>query len=272
MPLVENERVEEAFLIAGDKLSAVSRAWWIALAAAVILAIPAYFVVRSSLATVFLAGYDGPRVIYNAKAKEPLQILEKKIFSFPNNAYAGYIKIRNVNLEWGVSDQTYTAEFKTLGGTEVTKVAGSVFILPASEKLIVFTRFTADQAPQEMVVSLGESHFIHRPDISVDLETQRTNIKNNSDGLIVTSAVRNTSAFTVKRINLPVAIYDNKNQIIAVNYTYINDVISGETRSFQYSWPISIPGAVRAEINPEVNIFDPNVLTTQAGTSPFTDQ
>lgn len=271
MALTDNERIQEAFLIAGDKLAAVSRAWWIALAATVILVVPAYFVIKSSFITVLLAGYDGPRVIYNAKTKEPLQILEKKIFSFPNNAYAGYIKIRNVNLEWGVRSQDYTAQFKTLGGTEVTKVMGSTFILPASEKLIVFTRFTADQAPQEMAVSLGESHFIHKPDISVDLETERTNIQNSSNGLIVTSAVRNLSAFTIKQINLPVAIYDNRNQIIAVNYTNLNDVLSGETRSFQYSWPIAIAGAVRAEINPEVNIFDPNVLTTQAGTSPFTD-
>ena len=153
MALTDNERIQEIFLVAGDKLSAVSKVWWIAFAAALVLAIPAYYIFKVTFVGIFSAGYNGPQVIYNAQNKEPLQVLEKKIFSLPNNTYSGYIKIRNLNLEWGVAQQKYTAEFKTYGGTLITKVAGSTYILPASEKLIVFTRFTADKAPDEMFVS-----------------------------------------------------------------------------------------------------------------------
>lgn len=269
MALTDNERVQEIFLVAGDKISAVSKWWWIAFAAVLVLAIPVYYIIKASFVGIFTAGYDGPQITYTAQTKEPLQVLEKKIFSLPNNTYSGYIKIRNVNLEWGVAEQKYTAEFKTYGGTLITKVAGSTYILPASEKLIVFTRFTADKAPEEILVTLDESRFIHKPEISIDLESQRTNVKNNPDGLVVSSAVKNFSAFTIKQINLPVAVYDNKNNVVAVNFTYINDVKSGETRTFQYTWPTSIPGAVRAEVIPEVNIFDRDILDTEPETNPI---
>ena len=80
--------------------------------------------------------------------------------------------------------------------------------------------------------------------------------------------MKNFSAFTIRQINLPVVVYDNKNNIVAVNFTYLNDVKSGETRTFQYTWPAAIAGAVRAEVMPEVNIFDRNVLGTEPGVNP----
>src|SRR5207249_1356859 len=91
--------------------------------------------------------YQPPKIVYSEVAKEPLRILDSGIFSFPNNTYAGFVRIKNLNLEWGVPVQEYTANFKTYGGTILTTVNGSAFILPASEKLIVFSRFTSQTKP-----------------------------------------------------------------------------------------------------------------------------
>jgi hypothetical protein len=197
--------------------------------------------------------------------KQPLQILEKKIFALPNNTYAGYVKIKNANLEWGVAEQHYTFAFKTFGGTTLSTATRSTFILPGSEKLIVLPSFSAASAPNELDFTLDQTHFIHRPQTTADFEVQRTTVTNAADGLVVASAFKNLTPFTITQVDVPVAVYNSANEIVAVNFTYLNDVKSAETRTFQYSWPGPVTGAVRAEINPEVDIFDPGIFAADSG-------
>jgi len=64
-----------------------------------------------------------------------------------------------------------------------------------------------------------------------------------------------------------VVLYDSANKIVGVNVTNINDVKSLENRSFRVVWPIRVEGAVRAEVRPEINVFDRKLLSTEAGQS-----
>ncbi len=271
MNFEENPRVQEWFLMVGDRATQVSRAWWYALGITIVALIPAYFLFKLAFIEIFTNAHRAPAIVYTEVAKQPLQVMEQKIFKLGPNSYSGYARIKNINLEWGVANQSFTAEFKTLGGTLVTKVTGNSFILPASEKLLVFARFTSDSEPQALQVSLGETKFIHKPDISVNYELERVSFTNPASGAVVSAGIKNQSAFKLNQINLPVVVYNNENSVVGVNSTYISEVASGETRTFQYTWPTSIAGAVRAEITPEINVFDRELFSTDPGISPFDD-
>ena len=261
--------MQEIFLLLGDKLAPVSKKWWYVLVAAFIFVIPSYFLLKSMFVNLLVGSYQGPQLINISVVKEPLQVIDKKILALPNNTYYGYIKIRNINLEWGVAGQAYTVNFRTLGGTVVNTANRMTFILPASEKLIVLPRFTSDKRPEELLVSLPETHFVRKPQLVLNFDKQRTNLNNQATGLVVSSAFINLSPFIIKQVDLPVTIYNSQNQIVAVNFTYINDVKSSETRTFQYSWPALVADAVRAEINPELNVFDRNIISNVEGTPQF---
>lgn len=266
----DNERIQEIFLVAGDWVASVGRGWWYALLFTILAIVPGYYAARAGFVALANSKYQPPKIIYNSPVKQPLEILDKGIFDLGNNSYSGYVRIKNLEHDWGVPKQEYVAEFKTLGGTLVTRVNGSIFILPSSEKLIIFSRFTAEQKPTEISFSLAESHFIHKPEVFFDFALERISIKNQPEGLIVSAGIKNLTAFTVSQINLPAVVYDAKNNVVAVNYTYINDVKSGETRTFQYAWPVAASsGTLRAEISPEINIFDRKVFENEAGVSPF---
>ena len=269
MNLEENPRVQEWFLMIGDRATQVSRAWWYALGIAIVAVIPAYFIFKLAFVETFTRAHRVPAIIYTEVAKEPLQVIEQKIFKLGPNSYSGFARIKNINLEWGVATQAYTAEFKTVGGTLVTKVTGNSFILPASEKLLVFARFSSESEPQTLDVSLDDTKFIRKPNISVNYGLERVNFSNNPGGAVVSAGITNLSPFTVKQINLPVVVYDNQNTVVGVNSTYISEVASGETRTFQYTWPLSLASGVRAEITPEINVFDRNLFSTDTGVSPF---
>lgn len=265
---MNNERIEDIFLVIGDRMSAVNKVWWYLLAAALVFAIPIFFVLNTTFVNSLLAVYKAPVIIYTSVNKEPLQILDKKIFDFGHQTYSGFVKLRNINLEWGESQQDYKIEFKTFGGTVVNTLNRSTFILPSSEKLLVLPRFVSDKKPDDLVITLAPAHFIRKPKNSFNFEVQRTSLQNNSTGLVVSSAFKNLTPFTLKQIELPVIVFNTKNEIVAVNFTYINDVKSSETRTFQFSWPEQVTGAVRAEVSPEINAFDPAIISNEAGVTP----
>ncbi|OGE88033.1 MAG: hypothetical protein A3J07_01885 [Candidatus Doudnabacteria bacterium RIFCSPLOWO2_02_FULL_49_13] len=272
MALNKNERLQEWGLIAGDLLTETGRGWWYALIITIVAIIPMFYTAKFLLTRAIVSSYHPPQVIYTEAVTVPLSVMDQKIFSLGQNAYSGYIRIKNVNLEWGTPAQRYTVEFKTLGGTLINRIAGAVFILPASEKLVVFSRFTSQQKPETIQVTLEATEFLRKPALSLTVELERVSFKTGNDATLVSAGIRNLSAFTINQINLPVALYNAKNEVVGVNFTYLNQVRSGETRTFQYVWASPVTGAVRAEIVPEINIFDRNILSTDAGISPFDQQ
>jgi hypothetical protein len=267
-----NDRVQEIFLVLGDKLSEVSKFWWTALLVVLVGFIPLYLLTKTIFVQVFFSKYEPPKLTFSQEALSPLTVLDQKVFQIGPNTYAGYVRIQNLNLDWGVANQTYTADFTTLGGTEVTKINGSTFISAGAEKIIVFSKFTSDQKPDSITFSLGPTNFVHKPSLGFTFDLQRQNIQDNLNGLLVYATIVNTTSFTVKQIGLPTLVYNDQNQIVAAGYTYVSDVTSGEGRAFQITWPKGVDGAVRAEISPEVNVFDRNIFVNAAGVSPFANQ
>ena len=270
---MDNEKLEELSIVIQDRIRSVSKGWWYALAIMLLACIPLYYILQSSFTSVIVSSHKYPAFIYQVAQKQPLQVLDKQVFQLTDNTYSGFIKLQNTNLEYGVADQPYTAVFLTTGGTEVTRVAGSVYVLPSSEKLVVFPKFTASSTPTDIQLSLGETKFIHAPlDKSApNLEIQRLSLQQADNQFVVSASVTNKTAFTITQVGLPVLLYDKSNTIVGASYTNINDLLYQETRSFQFSWPTN-PQAVRAEILPEVDIFQNGIYVLPPGSSQFDTQ
>ena len=270
MNLLENQKIQEWLIVLNDNLRSVKKSWLYALAGVLILAIPLSIGLKALFFNLNFDDYSGPSVNQPTVNLEPLQVLEKKVLRIGENSYSGFARIKNINLDWGAPEQSFRAAFKTLGGTLVTEVSGKTFILPASEKLVVFSKFTASQEPRSMDFFLEEAKFLLRPQVPpVELEISRVEVSNSPQELTVNAAVKNNSPFKLNAVYLYATVFDKDNQIIAVNSTSINDVNSLETRSFQLYWPQGSASAVRAVIKPEVNIFDRGLYSTEPGRSQF---
>lgn len=268
----DNDRIQEFFFVLGNKLEDLNKKQWYTFLAAVVLVIPLFFILRFGFYQVFYSGYEGPEITHVPIIPEPLQIVDKGIFKLNDDTYSGFVKIRNINLDRGVPEQEYRAEFKTTGGTVVGKMSGKTFVLPAQDKLLVFTRFTVDREPNELNFSLSDSRFIYEPNLpTIITEVQRVQMEDSSSEFAVSAVIKNKSPFVISQVFLPVVLYNSQNEIVGVNSTNINDVRSLESRSFRVVWPNAVAGAVRAEIRPEINIFDRKIINTESGQSQFDD-
>ncbi|HYC79919.1 MAG TPA: FxLYD domain-containing protein [Candidatus Binatia bacterium] len=269
-PVNQNPRTEELFLIIGDRYRSTNKLWFKAALIVLIAALPLYFLMKFAFTQIFVSAIEPVRIIYQQAVHLPLEVIEKKIFDLGDGTYSGYVRVKNNNSEWGVPEQGYRFEFKTTSGSLITGTDGATFILPFSEKLIVFPRFSSSTKPDVVNFVLKESNFIRPPNLPpLDFEIQRRSLDLQTNQTAVNAVIVNRTPFKVSRVDMPVLLYDNQNQIIGVNYTNINDLESSESRSFQYVWYNRINNVARVEIIPEINIYNKDIFVTGPGANPF---
>ncbi len=270
MALNDNERMQEIGLVIGDSFRGRNKKWIYFQVFIFLVAFPMYFGVREAVYNVAMSAYHAPKVTELAE-RLPLEIIEQGFLKSGDNNYTPYVKLKNLNLDWGVPDLEYSADVKTLDGTMLSTVTGASFILPATDKYILLPRINSSKTPTSIDFSLLGSKFVLKPVTfpEVNIDVQRTQV-GIVDGQTVLSAVlKNNSPFTIAQVDIPVILYNERTQIVGLNYTNINDLKSGELRSFQLTWPSILPGILRAEISPELNVFNKELLQTQGPVSPF---
>jgi len=265
------ERLQELAIVVSDRLRTLNRRWWYAIGIVFVLCFPLYFSLRAAFTAGFVASHKFPAYTQPDETKIPLSLGDVKIFDLGNGNYSGYARIKNSsNLEWGVPNQVYTGIFSS-NGTEIRRVSDTTYILPASTKIIYFSRFTSSTKPTSLSIQLANSNFLRKPNNISDpkFTIERNDMQVVNGQLVINASIRNDSPFTINRVDLPVLVYDSNNNVIAANYTNINDLKYQETRSFQFAWPNNPSNPIRDEILPEINLFDPNVYALPPGTSPF---
>lgn len=238
-----NDNMEEWFLVVGDWFRATDRKWFLAFGLVVLLAAPLYFFIAFTFSNLLSATITPLKVDYVEVPKTGLEITEKKIFSLADGTYTGFARVKNINFDWGVPGQDYQAIFKSSNGSTVMSMSGEVFILPSSEKIIVFPRFSSSVAPVSLDLTLAESTFIRPPNLqNLNLEIQRRSIELQGNDTLVNAVIVNRTPFKISRVDIPVLLFNQNNEIIGANYTNINDLASAESRSFQYTWYSRING------------------------------
>ena len=270
MDLQQNERVEEWFLIVGDMVRETPKRWFYALVTVLVVAIPLYMFVVLVFEGLLVSSIIPVRVTYTEVTKQPLELVDKKIFDLGNNTYSGYARVKNVNSEWGAPKQGYRAEFKTNSGQVVASMPGNTFVLPSTEKHIVFPRFSSQTKPTTLDFFLDDTQFIRPPTMpTLSLEIQRRSLSSGVSESTVNAVIVNRTPFKITRVDLPVLLYNNANQVVGVNYTNINDLNSAESRSFQYVWYNQVTNVARIEIIPELNIYNRDIFADVPGQNPF---
>lgn len=264
----QDEKTQEWFLMLGDKFTNLNRRWIYALIICLVLAIPMFYLIRYGFFLNFNKDYVKPDLLNVTSGKESLEVIDKTIFELPQNNYYAVIKLRNTNIEWGIANQSFVVKFKDAQGSLAATYSGSTYILPSSTKTIVLPRFVSEKKPVEMDVQLAEEKFVRTQSPNVNIEISRKNIANLGDQMVVSASVRNLTPYTIKQIDLPASIFDAQNNLIAASTTNVNSVKSGETRSFQFVWTKEFRNAARVEINPEANLFDRALFTSEIPVDP----
>lgn len=184
----------------------------------------------------------------------PLEVLSVKLFKVAEGDYDILTEIRNPNPDYGSSKIDYDLVLMGQSDEELNRQNYSFYILPGQTK--------------HMVLNLANNNLnITRAQIEVkNIEWDKLNlfdpqlisfpVKNKQfNGVEFGAVVLNDSDFDFDTIDVAVILYDQNNNILGVNQSNINTLLSRTERYFKVLWPAPIEGVFRVDVEPSTNLL-----------------
>ncbi|MBI4054278.1 MAG: hypothetical protein HY397_03040 [Candidatus Doudnabacteria bacterium] len=264
---------QEKIIEAAETLQAVPRRYFIALAVAVVLAIPIKFILTGVFLGPLSSAYRPPEIIYEQPNPQPLKVVDKKLFVLAPDSYYGYVRIANPNSDLAVRKLKYRVELKASNGESLDSYEAETSLLPDQDKLIFLPPRRLSNAATNLEVALEPERWSKvglMTSLNFAFEQKKFGI--NEEGLFFTSAIlRNENPYIIPRIEIAVLLYDLSRKVIGANVTTVNDVLAEENRFFRVIWPkgSSYPEIADVEFKPAVDLLNPRSLIPE--TSPPDD-
>ncbi len=171
----------------------------------------------------------------------PLQTSVVKVFKVSEEDYDVLAKVVNPNQEYGSGN----------AGFALNGLSSNFYVLPNQTKYLVL-RSTDEIVGNQLNIT--------------NIEWEKLNLFKSSDvNFIVTdtffkgsefeAVVFNDSDFDFDTVDVVVILYGEQDNVIAVNKTNINTLLSRTGRYFKAIWPEAVNGVVRTEVEVNTNLF-----------------
>ena len=208
--------------------------------------------------------------IVMAQAAQSMIISSLEILNTDNN-FDFYLTINNPNVtHYGSFSYYFLVKGEAIGH-------GTGFILPNEKKYLVSLNHSFDSRPQDVQFVINENNWarISRRDyanwdVFVDEHMQflitekvftpayETILSEKININKLAFDIKNQSVYNYQDVNLNILLFD-KNRIIGVTNYALVDIMSGEKRGIDFSWPGNFSRVSKIEIIPEVDIIDKEI-------------
>lgn len=200
-------------------------------------------------------------IIKQQMAPEELKLGEVKILRSDTGKNNFLAVAENDNADWAVKNITYAffANGQELGQR-------STFILPKSSKYLMYFNAPASNSAEIKIINLSWERIRDYSLISYKDEVKIESAKfvpGNSDIISgqVNFTIRNETAFNFWEVGLPVVLYDQFLEPLAINYAVINRLKSLEERAVSFSWQEPIYRAVESVgVYPEIDLLNKSAI------------
>ena len=181
-------------------------------------------------------------------------------------------KIRNADINWGVSLLKYKFILKDEDGNKVGEKERESYILPQQERYLVEIGLEglteADKV--ELEISLGE---VQKLDEFKNPQTQfkKTDVKYfiDKNKSRVGGELVNNSPFGFDKVDMYIIVYDLDGRILGINYTNIDDFLPKSNRYFSVFWNKILSkneNSVQIEIESNVDVYEAGSFMGNYGT------
>lgn len=199
----------------------------------------------------------------------PLNIISQRLIEIKENDYDFVARINNPNSFFGASLVRYKLNIRENDGT-ILDNSGTFYILPGQTRFLIVPGIrTANGAAAvsiditeiewEKVEAFGNINFsVQRKSYSV--------IDQNGVFSELEAVILNDSDFDFDKVEVEVILFDENNEIIAVNRTDIRTFLSRTERHFKASWPVELPETIRQDIELLTNVFENSNFIKRYGT------
>lgn len=204
--------------------------------------------------------------------KEKIKIEVEKTVLIPQPAedvYDAITLLKNPDVEFGISRFSYKFILKDDLGNVVGEQGGESYLLPQSSRYQIEIGIKTKGKASVIFVE-AETREIQK---LKEFENPQKQMKISDHATFpydqktrASANILNESPFGYDRVDINFILYDEADNIVAVNYTNINAFVSGEKRQAFSAWNYPIPQKIsRVEVEPNVNVFESGAFMRQYG-------
>lgn len=206
----------------------------------------------------------GPCAPCELKNPRAVQIFWVRTVPVRENVYDVAALIQNPNAVLSADNVSYEfILFDEFG--PVASALGNTFLLAQERTHVIEANINTVRVPNRVEFRINEINWKLREDPRANIIVERRAHKIASEfGIersVVEAELHNRSSIGFREVRVNVLLFDDTGNIVGVTKTFIENLLSGATKSIKTSWPGVIGGEVATiEIEPRVNIFDPSII------------
>lgn len=198
----------------------------------------------------------------------PLEVSFAEVLKIGDGDFDVVAEIHNPNPDLGSSNIEYDLVLLGQGSVELARQRyNNLYILPKQTKHIVLTSIKSNTDIVGAKIDIKNVTW-EKLNNSFDVGTINFRVANSSfTGKEFTASVANESDFDFDIVDVSVILYDTEGEIIGVNRTTINTLLSKEEREFKAIWPNALEKVVaRSSVEVDTNVFNNSNFIKRYGT------
>ncbi len=182
-------------------------------------------------------------------------------------------KIRNPNKFWGLKHFDYQFIVKDDAGNIVLTQNGESYLLPDDYDYVIALSVKAGVLPQNIELKISNEDWVNVSGeydistISLPVNGQQFNLKDDSGLPAASGVLLNNTAYNFDRIDIRVALFGSDNNLLGVNTSNLDTMLSKEERGLRIVWSEVPASAVyNVDFKATANIFNSNNFMNRYGT------
>lgn len=269
---------KEFFLSVYEQWQASSRILFLILLVVAVVSIPAW---------IFLEKYLAERLILENKVLpvnvEPykpqnLKVFKADVLPVTAGTFSAYAQIINPNADISARNFEYEFIVKDKSGKIIQTMPENSYLPAGESKFLLLPTLALGSPPGSVEIALGRINWTKlKPEFDVHLEVLQAGKGTTNEGnFFVEGSVRAAQGFRLKKVDVAVVIFDEKNQnVLAVNSTLLTDLNAFESRYFRVIWPVDRGEASlgnlplgQIQVTAKVNPLDPGAYLEESDKIP----
>lgn len=184
-----------------------------------------------------------------------IEIFSSKLFKISGGDYDVLVQVYNPNSDLGSPKVDYDLVLFDQNGQETDRHSLSFYILPGQIKHVILNSIKggSNAASAKIIIKNVEWEKLDLFDaqlVSFPIMDKRFNENEFS------AVIRNNSDFDFDTVDIGVILYDENNNVVGVNRSNVNTLLSRTERYFKVLWPISVKNVFRIDVESNTNLLN----------------
>lgn len=202
---------------------------------------------------------------------QPPLILSQRLLKVKDLDYDFLAEVKNPNPDFGATDVSYRLDLFGRSGELVATKTGSINLLPGQTRYEIVSPIIVDNEISSAEFKISDAawerlkEFI--PQSLFLVKNQEYALLPPDLGSRLKATLSNNSNFDFDRVDVNVILFNEENDVLAVNRTDVRTFLAKTDRFFEVKWLHQFSGSVsRVEINAYTDVFKSENFIREHGT------